>query len=182
MLIDGDFEQAEPMLVRAADAAEEIGSVPIQAIVLATLGSMAGHRDDWIEAAELGERALDLLGDETFDEYWTSALVFAWGARIALQSGQVGVARGRLAKAERLRPLLTYALPVVSVMTLLEMGRVHLALGDSANARTAMRRAGAILRQRPGLGLLGRELDELRAEFDAASGVSADVTSRGSNG
>ena len=92
LLIEGDPERAEPVLVRAADAAEAIGSVPIEAIVLATLSSIAGHRDDWIEAAELGERALDLLGNETFDEYWTSALVFAWGARIALQvrSGRRG--------------------------------------------------------------------------------------------
>ena len=29
-----------------------------------------------------------LLGDETFDEYWSSTLVFAVGARIALRSGQ----------------------------------------------------------------------------------------------
>ena len=72
-----------------------------------------------------------------------------------------------------MRPLLNYALPVVSVMTLIEMGRVHLALGDSTSARTAMRRADAILRQRPCLGVLGRELDELHAEFDAASGVTA---------
>ena len=70
-----------------------------------------------------------------FDDYWTSALVYAWAARVAAHRGDVAAARDLVRRAARLRPLLTYALPVVSVQALLEMARAYIALADPA-ART----------------------------------------------
>ena len=130
-VIEGDPDRAEPVLVRACDAAAAIGTVPVEAMVLAVLSQLAADRNDWPDADALGDRALRLLDDGAFDEYWTSALVFAWGARLASRAGRLSDARDLLARAARLRPQLTYALPVVSTMALIEMARVYIALALS---------------------------------------------------
>jgi LuxR family transcriptional regulator, maltose regulon positive regulatory protein len=166
-LIGGEPELAGPTLVRASDAADAIGATPVAASVLAARALLAIDRDDWAEATALGERALSLLDDRTFDEYWTSALVFACGARIALRAGQVDAARTHLAHSARLRPLLTYALPVVSVMTLVEMARTYVALADPAGAEAVLGQARDILEQRPDLGVLGEQVERLRAQLEA---------------
>jgi len=98
-----------------------------------------------------------------FDGYWTSALVFASAARAAAHRGDMREAREHARRAARLRPLLTYALPVVSVQALVELARAYLALVDPAGARAVLEQARGILRQRPDLGTLAvaaRQLDE----------------------
>ena len=113
----------------------------------------------------MGDRALAVLGDETYDEYWTSALVFAWNARVAVHAGRIDTARTLLGRAVRLRPLLTYALPVVSVLALLDEARVYIALADADGAQAVLRQAVGILQQRPSLGVLGPQVDELRGQL-----------------
>ena len=90
-----------------------------------------------------------------FDDYWTSALVYAWTARFAcLHRGDLEQGRQLVARAARLRPLLTYALPVVSARALLEMARTYIALADPGGARAVLRQANDIFEQRPALGNL----------------------------
>ena len=63
-----------------------------------------------LESGDRTQRACTgLIADGTFDEYWSSAPVFAFGAWIAIQSGRIDTARTLLVRAERLRPLMTYA-------------------------------------------------------------------------
>jgi LuxR family maltose regulon positive regulatory protein len=164
--IAGDPNAAGPVLARAFDAAVAVGAVPLAALVLAVWSQTAAQRDDWAEATELGERALALLGDGSFDEYWTSALVFAWGSRLAVRSGQREAATAHLARAARLRPLLTYALPAVSVEALIQMAHTYVALGDHSGASTVLRQAHEILRQRPDLGVLGGQVEQLRGTLE----------------
>jgi LuxR family maltose regulon positive regulatory protein len=168
-LVEGDPDRGEPVLQRSFDAAEAIASAPLAAMALSQLSTIAGDRDDWEEATELGNRALALVAGGSFDEYWSSAPVFAWGARIALHAGRVDLAQSRLVRAARLRPLLTYALPVMSVVTLLDMARVYAALSDTAGASTVLRQARGILQQRPDLGLLGGRAEDLRIELTSAA-------------
>ena len=75
----------------------------------------------------------------------------------------------QLARATRLRPLLTYALPYFAVQTLLELGRFCLAL-DDAGARVVLGQAHEILRRRPDLGILPAQVDELRSKLDLGRG------------
>jgi len=164
-VLDRDPAAAEPVLVRAHDAAMAVGSAPVAAMVSATLGQIAADRDDWTEASAMGDRALAVLGDETYDEYWTSALVFAWNARVAVHAGRIDTAQTLLARAVRLRPLLTYALPVVSVLALLDAARVYIALADADGAQAVLRQAVGILQQRESLGVLGPQVDELRRQL-----------------
>jgi LuxR family transcriptional regulator, maltose regulon positive regulatory protein len=82
-------------------------------------------------------------------------------------------ARAELTRAQRLRPVLTYAVPHFAVQARTELAKAHLALGDLAGARTLMREAGDILRRRPGLGAFARQAGDLRAELSHARGPSA---------
>ena len=54
----------------------------------------------------------------------------------------------------RLRPLLTYALPVGSVQALLEMTRSYITLADPEGAAAVLAQVHDILQQRPDLGVL----------------------------
>jgi tetratricopeptide (TPR) repeat protein len=97
---------------------------------------------------------LELIRGGRFDAYWTSALVYAWAARAALHRGDLDAARDHLGRAAGLRPLLTHALPVVSVQALLELARAYIALGDPDGAHAVLRQAEDIFQQRPNLGVL----------------------------
>jgi hypothetical protein len=113
-------------------------------MALAALGEIAADRDDWTEATAFGQRAVQLVDDASLDAYWSSALVFAWAARITIRSGRIDDAQNHLARAARLRPLLTYALPVVSTITLIHMARAYVELGDTAGATTAYYKSGEL--------------------------------------
>ena len=140
-LLEGDPDRADAILARAVDAATRAGSRPFVPVVLAERGLAAIERDDWTAAGTFAEQALASMHGGQFDEYWTSALVYAWAARVALQRGDPAEARQLVARAARLRPLLNYALPVVSVQALLEMSRVYIALADPGGARAVLRQA-----------------------------------------
>jgi len=100
-----------------------------------------------------------------FRDYWTSALVYAWASRAATHRGDISQARFYLGRGSRLRPLLTYALPVVSVQALLEMTRSYSALGDPMGASAVLAQAREILQQRPDLGLLSELAGQLHASL-----------------
>ena len=97
-----------------------------------------------------------------------SPLIYAAVARAAVHRGDVARAQEQLARAARLRPLLTYALPAFAVQTLLELARAYLALDDAAGARAVLRQARDVLRMRPDLGILPKQAEELLGELDAS--------------
>jgi LuxR family maltose regulon positive regulatory protein len=165
-LLAGEPDRADPILAQAFDAATDVGALPLAAVLLAERCIIAVGRDDWPAAVVLSEQALSILQDGEFDAYWTSALVYAWAARTAIHRGDAAAAREHVIRAARLRPLLTYALPVVSVQALLELARAYLALTDPDGARAVLRQVNDILQQRPDLGVLPGEADELRAEVE----------------
>jgi LuxR family transcriptional regulator, maltose regulon positive regulatory protein len=99
------------------------------------------------------------------EENFSTPLICALGARAAVHRGDVPAARRELLGAQRLRPLLTYALPYLAVQARLELARVHLALVDPAGARTLMREVDDLLQRRPGLGTLVGQAGALRAQL-----------------
>ena len=119
------------------------------------------------------------MRDGRFDDYWTSALVYARAARIAVHRGDVAACRDYVAHAARLRPLLTYALPVVSTQALIELGWAYLALGDASGVRAVLRQTRDIFEQRPELGVLPQRAADLRAKLTtitAGTGGASSLT------
>jgi LuxR family maltose regulon positive regulatory protein len=162
LLLDGDPERADAVFARAFAAATEAGAPPLAAVILAERCGIAAARDDWAQAAALADRALEIIRGGQFDAYWTSALVYA---RAALHRSDLDAARQHLVRAAGLRPLLTHALPVVSVQALLELARAYIALGDSDGAHAVLRQADDIFQQRADLGVLPAQANELRARL-----------------
>lgn len=73
-------------------------------------------------------------------------------ARIVVHKGDLDEGRRYMVDASRIRPLLTVALPVVSVMVLHEEARTYIEFADIGGARSVMMRAAAdILALRPRL-------------------------------
>jgi LuxR family maltose regulon positive regulatory protein len=179
-LLEGDPDQADTLFARAVDAATRAGSLPHVPVVLAERGIVAIERNDWVEAQALLDQALSVVEVGLFDEYWTSALVYAWAAHVVVHRGDPALAQQFVARAARLRPLLNYGLPVVSVQALLEMARAYIGLADPGGARAVLRQANDILRQRPALGNLRQQADELWSRVDSiktgALGVSSLTT------
>jgi LuxR family transcriptional regulator, maltose regulon positive regulatory protein len=97
-------------------------------------------------------------------------LVCAVHARAALHRGNLPAARQELVSAQRLRSLLTYALPHIAVQARIELIRVYLGIADLAGARTLMREVDELLRRRPGLGTLVGEAEALRAQLSNERG------------
>ena len=174
-LLQGDPDRADPILAHAFDTASSVGALPLAALILGERCIVAAWRDDWPEITSLAQRAVAIVGDGRFEDYWTSAIVYAWAARAALHRGDISKARYYAGRAARLRPLLTYALPVVSVQALLELARAYIALGDPGGAGAVLRQVHDILLQRPDLGVLPQLADQLQSKLATtkAAGLGA---------
>jgi len=163
-LLEGDPARAGPVLARALDLATHFGSLPLVGLILAEQCCVAAEGDDWSEVTALAQRATAIV-DDGLGDYWTSALVYAWAGRGAAHEGDTSRARFYLGRAARLRPLLSYALPVVSVQVLLEMTRSYIALADPEGAAAVLAQIDDILQQRPDLGLLPAQAGRLQASL-----------------
>jgi LuxR family maltose regulon positive regulatory protein len=165
-LLAGDQEVADRHLADAAEVGEQAGA-DTATVALAEQSIVAMARGDWPQAERLAERARSIARKAWLEEYVTSVLLYAAAARVAIHRGDLARAHQDLGRAQRLRPQITYALPFYAVQTRLELARAYVALGDAAAARTVLREADDVLGRRPGLGILRRQADELRAQLDA---------------
>jgi LuxR family maltose regulon positive regulatory protein len=165
-LLDGNLDEADPILALAREDAERLGALPLAAMILAERCIVAAERNDSGQVAFLAGQALAIVDEGGFEHYWTSALVYAWAARSALASGNLQEARLHAARCARLRPLLAYSIPVAPVQALLGLSRVYLGLGDTGGAEAALRQAEEIFVERPHLGTLLDEARQLRGTLD----------------
>jgi LuxR family transcriptional regulator, maltose regulon positive regulatory protein len=171
-LLDGQVDRADAVLADAAEVGMDAGALPATATALAERCLVAIQRQDWAAAQDLAEQAVGIVAAGQLEDYIMSALVHALAARAALQRGDVPAAREHLARAARLRPLLTSAIPTLAVQTLLELGRAYLALNDAAGVRAVLWQARDVLRARPDLGNLPAQVEELRSSLDLARQAS----------
>jgi LuxR family transcriptional regulator, maltose regulon positive regulatory protein len=167
MLAD-EADRADAVLAEAVELGTDARAWPATSTALAERGVLAIHRDDWGQAELLAGQALAVLQAGQLDDYIMTALVHGVAARIALHRGDIPGAKEHLARAARLRPLLTHAIPWLAVQTLLEQGRAYLALDDLAGAREVLRQARDVLQLRPNLGSLPAQIEELRSRLDTA--------------
>jgi len=137
----------------------------VEALSERALVAMDRHR--WDQAEALASQARSVL-DRAGIEKWS--LLCAVQARLALHRGYIPAARRDLLSAQELRPLLTYAIPHLSIQFRIELIRVHLGLSDLAGARTLMREVDELLRRRPSMGILVGEAKALRARLSRQRG------------
>jgi LuxR family maltose regulon positive regulatory protein len=163
---------ADAVLVDAVEVAEDAGATVAAVDALAERAILAMRREDWPEAELLVERARAVIREARLDDYVTTILLYAAAARVEIHRGDVPPARDHLARAQRLRPQMTHAVPFYAVQTRLELIRAYISLTDVAGARSVLREVDDLLRRQPDLGVLGGEADELRSQLDT---MRADV-------
>ena len=146
----------------AGDLAAAHGTLPLIGLVLAERSVVAIARDDWPAADSFAREGLGIVDDGGFEGYWTSALVLATAARCAAHRGDIATARQLVRRTSLLRPLLTYALPVVSVQALVQLAHAYLGFAELGGARAVLAQARAILQQRPDLGMLSGSVQALQ--------------------
>jgi LuxR family maltose regulon positive regulatory protein len=174
-LLLGDAETAEDRFSDATELIDERSRPPLFSTVLAYRGLLALGRGDWGSAERLVGQALAVVRRSHIESNITTLLVVALSARVALHRGNPADARAHLGEAQRLRPLLSHAIPWYAVEALLELAEVSMGLGDPSGARQFIREADAVLRRRPDLGILGKRTDELRGRLGTMEGLGSEA-------
>ena len=163
----GDLDTADPTLAEAADLSRHIDALPFHTGCLAGRALIASMREEWDEAARMAAQSVALIVDAGIEEYLTSALPFAVSARVAIRSGRTAEATTLLGRASAIRPRLGASIPILSVLSLLEMVRSYIELGDMGGARLVIREVSDIMAIRPDLGALTADRDALRSGLAA---------------
>ena len=169
-VLSGDPQSGDPFFQAAISKGELINAQELIVDALCERSLVAMARGDWSAAETFADQA---RSEARLPGELEQAMVWMVHARIAMHRGDVPAARQALANAQLARHLLTFALPHVSVQTLIGLARVHLALADIAAARTLMKEIDEILQRRPHLGALAGEAAELRARLAQQRGFSA---------
>ena len=165
-ILSDDHDGSDALLEDAVRIAEEVGAHEVQADALCERSLLAMANGDWSRVETLAAQARDALRPIGMETLLASAVL----ARAAVYRGDLTAARRELVSAQRLRPLLTYAIPHLAVQARIQLIYVHLAFADIAGARTLLREIEEILKRRPGLGTLVDEALELRARLSAERG------------
>jgi LuxR family maltose regulon positive regulatory protein len=163
-VLGGDLDAGDAFLEHAISIGD-VGAPDVLAHALCERSLIAMTRGHWSRVEALADDARTVLRRAVIEDSDAAALVSAVQARVAQHRGDLAAARRELVKAQRLRPFLTYAEPTIAVQARIELTRVHLALGDTAGARTLVREIEELLRRRPRLGTLVGEAQALRAQL-----------------
>jgi LuxR family maltose regulon positive regulatory protein len=163
--LGGEDDEADDVFADVAEEGLEMGTLEAAALAVAERAAIAAARGAWVDAEESVERALQITGRSRMEEYPTTTFVYALAARVALHRGAAERAQELLARAQRLRPRLTYSVPFFAIQTRLELARAYLTLADAGGAWTMLREIEPILRRQPDLGRLPAEVEELRASL-----------------
>ena len=161
-LIGGDDEAADALFAEASEVGERMGGMNAASLAFAERSLIATSRGDRDAADGYARLARAVVHDAHLDELITTGPVYAASARAALRAGDQEQARVELSAAQRLRPILTWGFPTISVQTRLELARVHVGLSDVPGARTLLAEVDEILTHRPDLGTLTMQAAELR--------------------
>jgi LuxR family transcriptional regulator, maltose regulon positive regulatory protein len=164
-VLSGDPDGADAYFEDAFSIGEKGGVPEVRAIAQCERALVAMARGHWDMAGTFAGRAREVMRAAGVEESFATPLVCAVRARIHLHRGDVPAARQELVSAQRLRPLLTYALPHLAVQARIELAHAHLTLGDLAGARTLMREIDELLTRRPGLGALADQAQILKAQL-----------------
>jgi LuxR family maltose regulon positive regulatory protein len=162
----GDDERGDAILRQAATEADVLGATETRVLAMSERSLVASSRGDAAAAEELALEANALVESSSLDGYPSTAMALAASARADLRHARWEAARAHLAKAQLLRPLRESAFPWLAVQTGIELARSYVALRDRASARALVTEIVDVLGQRPDVGVLSAQADELRAAVD----------------
>jgi LuxR family transcriptional regulator, maltose regulon positive regulatory protein len=171
-LMAGDRDRADLLFEDQVAQGRVVGAMIGACVAHAERALLAIGQGAWDRAGRYLSQARSVVQEAHLEEYPPVALVHAAAAQVALHQGDLAKVRAELTCAQRLRPDLTYAIPYLAVQVRIELARCHLALLDTAAARTLLREADEIFRRRPDLGVFVQQAGDLRAELAQVKGNS----------
>jgi LuxR family transcriptional regulator, maltose regulon positive regulatory protein len=169
-VLAGDPDSSDAYFEDAVTIGEQGALLEVRAIARCQRALIAMARGQWDPAETFAAQAREVMRTAGVEESFATPLVCAVRARLALHRGDVPAARQELVSAQRIRPLLTYALPHLAVQARIELAHAHLSLADLAGARTLAREIDDLLNRRPGLGTLVDEAATLRDQLAKQDG------------
>jgi LuxR family transcriptional regulator, maltose regulon positive regulatory protein len=169
-VVSGAAETATDDLLATIDAGSDAGATQPVTLAHAELALLAARRGAWSEAGEHAQASRALVDEAGLGDYSTSALAHVATARVALHDGRHEDARAAVTAAHRLRPLLDYGLPWLTMQVGIELAGAHLALAEPGPARTVLGEAEQVLKVRPQMGILIEDAREMRDRVDVTSG------------
>jgi LuxR family maltose regulon positive regulatory protein len=172
-LMAGDLDRADVLFGDVVAEGQAAGIMFGPCIALAERSLLAIVSSDWDLGRRYLSEARSLARGGNLEDYPPVTILYAVAARLALHEADRPRAEAELARAQRLRLGLTYAVPHMAVQARIELARCHLELFDLGAARTLLREAEEILVRRPRLGVFVRQAADLRAELSRARGSSA---------
>lgn len=173
----GERDEADAIWAEAVLIGEEMEALPLTTAGLTERALIAWDQGDWEAVEGLIQRSLDRIEKGGLEHYITSALAFVIAARLAIRRGDIDGARAYMGRATAIRPRMTVGMPILSIQALLEMTRTFIELADVAGARRVMREASDIVAERPRLGELRVEHDELKERLAALPAGSVGASS-----
>lgn len=159
---EGDEEAAFGLLADAAEAGTPLELADTVVFSRSQRALISMDRNDWDSARYEVAEALWLVGTCYMEDYSTSLLAYAAGARLALHEGRVEDANRLVAQAMRSRGAATSAIPSVAVRLRLVLCRTHVAMGEVVTARHLLREVDETMNRRPDLGTLVEEYNRVR--------------------
>jgi LuxR family transcriptional regulator, maltose regulon positive regulatory protein len=172
-LMAGDYDRADLLFEDQIAQGRAVGVMVGPCISLAERALLAIGQGAWDQAGRYLAQARSVAREAHLEEYPPVAIMHAAAAQVALHQGDLVQVRAELTCAQRLRPQLTYAIPYLAVQVRIELAHCHLALQDTAAARTLLREADEILRRRPRLGIFVQQTEDLRTELAQVKSYSA---------
>jgi LuxR family maltose regulon positive regulatory protein len=166
----GATDRAKHELAAAVEKGLAAGDAEDVFVAHAELALLAAKEGAWGEAGQRARAAQALVEETGLGDYSTSAIAHVATARVAVHEGRHDDARTALTRAHRLRPMLDYGIPWLTVQVGLELTRAHLALADAGAARTVLSETEQVLELRPNMGSLVEEARELHDHVAAAAG------------
>ena len=165
-VLDGEFAAADPILAHAVEVATYLGALPAAAMALAERVVVAIEGRDWDAAETLSAQAIDFSRPGTWRTTSSPRWCTAW------RPGRTSTAATSPPPESTWlgRPVCARCSPTPSRTRRRRCCRsrhAYLELSDPAGARVVLREAREILRQRPDLGRIPEQAEELQSMLDA---------------
>ena len=158
-LLNADRPTAERDLIDAADASAALGNSTALLLAHANLSVLAADREDWDRAAHYAAAGLRTLDESSFEGYPMIVLALAAAARVAAHRDDDQTPR-LLARAMRARVQSTHTFPHVAIRARLQLALTLRRRGEEEAATQLAREGVFLMRHRPRMGALRRELEE----------------------
>jgi LuxR family maltose regulon positive regulatory protein len=165
LYLAGESLTAEPLLAEASELSA--ASAPaVTSMCMAQAAMIAIDARDWEAAADLTDRARDVIEVRGLAEYPVCALAFAASAAARARAGRADEAKHDLRRGIELLTVLGDFMPWYGAETRILLAHASLGLADVVGARTLLAEASRLARRTPGAVVFQRWFDAAWSYMD----------------